>query len=66
MSEWQPGETAPTDGSLFLALWHGHHVIVAYEDGEWWGDGIPPSEPPDYWMPLPHIPARQEGYAWGK
>lgn len=66
MSEWQPIETAPKDGSLILTYDGCNSRVV-----EWWsefkywdyiGDGFYRSEfsdhDPTHWMPLPAPPAR--------
>lgn len=60
--EWQPIETAPKDGTLFLAF--GPHdtmnvVSFAYtERGRdfWWTLGMPASDKVTHWMPLPPAP----------
>lgn len=67
MAEWLPIETAPRDGTHYLAYWpaglswsHGtmmetwflaDHYESAYESGE---PGAP--ESPTHWMPLPEPP----------
>lgn len=58
---WLPGTTAPMDGTNFIGAYRGCRAITAYDDGQWWGDGIPPAEGPEFWMPLPPIPKGQEG-----
>lgn len=63
---WQPIETAPTDGTVFLGL-HGSKVREAYRvqrnDCEMWCFGgtsgeveIAPYTKPTHWMPLPAAP----------
>lgn len=70
MSEWQPIETAPTDGTVFLGL-HGYKVREAYrvqrDDCEMWCFGgysgdveIAPWTKPTHWMPLPLPPEKTE------
>ena len=70
MSEWQPIETAPKDGSKILAhmrdnddlgplilIWHDERWIVSWDNTditEHWGDI------PTHWMPLPSPPAISE------
>lgn len=60
---WQPIETAPKDGTPFLA-WNGHWRGVAMyfearyeEDPEWVDEQTNYIEPePTHWMPLPTPP----------
>lgn len=77
MSEWQPIETAPKDGTRVLAYWpdcYGNGSACAVES--WfgpWGKGNAdqtwqsPFEwadghnDPTHWMPLPPPPAREGG-----
>lgn len=71
MGEWQPIETAPTDGTmLILAIHDGgdsskpFHIAIAgwsSEDAEWKRDFDDPYSstwPPSYWLPLPAVPDR--------
>ena len=63
MSEWQPIETAPRDGTAILG-WDGQKQSTAewYETGEYWslcvmGAWAEDSEWwPTHWMPLPAPP----------
>ena len=61
--EWQPIETAPQDGTLFLAyMGQGNMEIARYdlERGAWWIDAYAPPHIEkrwmDAWMPLPEPP----------
>lgn len=66
-SPWQPIETAPKDGTQFLAAW-GDRVIVTYwldntkTATPWAGWRVPsmttmrPGECPTFWQPLPTAP----------
>jgi hypothetical protein len=66
MSEWQPIDTAPKDGSRFFAYWPDAHIDwchwqkAEYEEmPEGWRDGFiyvyKDDDPkgPTHWMPLP-------------
>ena len=69
MSEWQPIETAPKDGTLILA-WDGcQHDICEWWDGSisgvrgpserdagWWIDNDRGEMKPTHWQPLPDPP----------
>ena len=68
MSEWQPIETAPTDGTRII-YWHKTYatpVIAFYRDGHIWTGGtmvFSPSAIPrewkdvgTHWMPIPAAP----------
>lgn len=65
MSDWQPIETAPLDGSPVLAVWmfdplnneagSETHEVVRWFSGYWDANGE--SRPtPTHWMPLPEAP----------
>ena len=62
MSEWQPIETAPKDGTSILAIDEdGFYFVVEYAGvlepyGHQWTDGGTLLEP-THWMPLPAPPA---------
>jgi hypothetical protein len=63
LTEWQPIESAPKDGTNILAAWadtwpkNPHAEAMYFSDGGWWysydGDGH--SRPPTHWMPLPQL-----------
>lgn len=66
MTEWQPIETAPMDGTKILVVnWDGH-IYEAQRDGDYWNfpfadqhgcgccGGV--SDDPTHWMPLPELP----------
>jgi hypothetical protein len=65
-SEWQPIETAPKDGTKFLALMRGGNgdiEIAFHTDGEYGGFRVDSYAPPminedwmTHWMPLPKLP----------
>lgn len=64
MMEWQPIETAPTDGTQILACWKPtedyHCRVVLWQDGCWLKEGdsdgdLEVSEP-SHWMALPEPP----------
>lgn len=63
--DWQPIETAPKDGSVFIAAWKcdGSGDIIVSGDVHWWrprrqflsvADGL---IYPTHWQPLPAPPA---------
>ena len=67
MNNWQPIETAPTDGTEFLGLSRHGQIAIAYrvqrDDCEMWVFGgqsasveAKPSIKPTHWMPLPEAP----------
>ena len=66
MMDWQPIETAPKDGSSFLAWvgnwmtvahWHRHQQCLATNGPTY--ERYPADEMPTHWMPLPNPPNRQ-------
>jgi hypothetical protein len=63
--EWQPIETAPKDGSPFLALEGARHFDCWWHDagcGEFYWMDEADSEPnPTHWMPLPPIRSALQG-----
>ena len=58
MTEWQPIETAPKDGTEMLAFWNRSNVygIASFDDGRW-ADETGEVSAPTHWMPLPEPPA---------
>jgi len=63
MSKWQPIETAPKDGSGFLAVVEGfiytccwHRTRLCWVDGGPAYMTIASDEQPTHWMPLPAPP----------
>lgn len=70
MSEWQPIETAPKDGTTIVALYpifkpgndgavpDGFSVMTCYHDNLGWDTGYwRLHQQPQYWLPLPAMPA---------
>ena len=63
MSKWQPIETAPKDGTRFLA-YEPRHEYRYYEcwweddfrDWSGWQDDFDSEPKPTHWMPLPEPP----------
>ena len=68
MTEWQPIETAPKDGTKFLALMRTSNIEIAFHaEGEYGGFRVDSYAPPminkdwmTHWMPLPKPPALGE------
>jgi len=68
VSDWQPIETAPKDGTdilLYRRNWHQSAPVVAgwFEDG-WYAYDHDSEQVPElggitHWMPLPEPPSRQ-------
>ena len=63
MSEWQPIETAPQDGTQILVFGHDTFAVAEFRNGEWrdmgdigWG-GFYAEVMPTHWMPLPEPPS---------
>ncbi len=72
ISEWQPIETAPKDGTPILLAWGGKTRLGKWLDNSkspimpWAGWRTPSNETsprgePAHWMPLPAPPAKDEG-----
>ena len=61
MSEWQPIETAPKDGTWVLAVWKNNLnsacAARVYGTGSWEIDADDGVATPTHWMPLPPLPA---------
>jgi hypothetical protein len=57
MSEWQPIESAPRDGTDILGCWCRSNVmgVVSYFGGIWLENDEKVSAP-SHWMPLPDPP----------
>jgi hypothetical protein len=60
MTEWQPIETAPKDGTRVLGADHQAVEIIYWADGYWYNQSVEISLwrvfPPTHWMPLPEPP----------
>jgi len=65
--DWQPIETAPKDGTRFLAYEDGNHYALEWCPdmpcgGGYWasycGQYVTMSPEPTHWMPLPAPPSR--------
>ena len=65
MTEWQPIETAPKDGTRILLYgyecetqWNVCYWVTEEEQGYtgWYGWDWPAYEVPSHWMPLPEPP----------
>ena len=53
-SEWQSLDTAPRDGSEFLAAYGDKVVVVRWDPA--WDEPTLRISPPEYWMSLPKPP----------
>ena len=70
-NEWQPIETAPKDGTVFLGYKRGQFrecYKVTRDDCDMWcfggtsgADDLFPNIKPTHWMPLPKPPAMAQG-----
>jgi len=70
-NEWQPIETAPKDGTVFLGYKRGQFrecYKVPRDDCDMWcfggtsgADDLFPNIKPTHWMPLPKPPAMAQG-----
>lgn len=66
MSEWQPIETAPRDGTRVIlgangVSWYGYYLDNSKSRAPWSGWRVPSMEPdpgcqPTHWQPLPDPP----------
>jgi hypothetical protein len=55
-SPWKPIKTAPTDGSLILAITSGGHYWLVKWNGEEWDDNENYDPDVVWWLPLPEGP----------
>jgi len=68
MMKWQPIETAPKDGTHFLAYWPEHDLdphmkqyhVCHYAHGAIWPCWITEDDLPTHWMPLPPPPTNEQ------
>ncbi len=71
MTEWQPIETAPKDGTNVLVIVVEHpesHCVLRHQDGQWLNDeffDVISGEQviwyePTHWMPLPDPPSKDQ------
>lgn len=75
MTEWQPIETAPKDGTHVLGFWPGFGGLAPATIETWWGEGLDRAKGhtwqstyeegegeygPTHWMPLP-VPPKPRG-----
>ena len=59
MSEWQPIETAPKDGTMILAFGKQEIYLIFWVKGYWINreyDYLVPNDTYTHWMPLPNPP----------
>ena len=67
MTEWQPIDTAPKDGTYFLAYWRPHedepfvkiYHVCHYAHGVIWPSWIIDDDMPTHWVPLPPAPLKK-------
>ena len=66
MSDWMPIETAPRDGTAFLAFVPNYGCVVMQRDRNLWAVALIDAEgdpvnyfDPTHWMPLPNPPQPQ-------
>ena len=60
MTDWQPMETAPWDGTRVLVACK-HHITIGYQEGGWYSracgaNGCMVRITPTHWQPLPSPP----------
>ncbi len=66
MSEWQPIETAPKDGTPIIYYDKRDFIGEAFwmdkdeHDPAWWDEACTETVDPIYWMPRPALPAKFE------
>jgi len=58
MSDWQPIETAPKDGTPVLMIEDGRQFVAQWSTCCGWCNGEDGILMPDYWMPLPNPPTK--------
>jgi hypothetical protein len=58
--EWRPIDSAPRDGTQFLAVFGDNSVSVVRWDRAW-SDTTLRISPPSLWMPMPKAPAANGG-----
>ncbi len=62
MSDWQPIETAPRDGTAVLTWTRIDGIVIACcFGGMWMGEGLFAQFLPTHWQPLPAPPSEGEG-----
>jgi hypothetical protein len=64
MSDWQPIETAPRDGTEVLVFTREIGQMVVFFDAGLWrekANWLGLKNPPTYWMPLPKPPEGHDG-----
>jgi hypothetical protein len=64
MTQWQPIETAPKDGTVVLACeidYYPESVASAnFESGSWWWHMEGSRATPTHWQPLPPPPTTEQ------